>query len=182
MAEADTTAADKASTIEAAMVADGVRTTDRVQEDYWGVDVQDTFFFPDHTTFVTLQQLNEGGRLKYQKAIGRDVRLNRVSGDATLRMSGGEERYELLRLVIVGWNLQRQGKPVPFSSGSPGSTLEQWLNVAPTSIIDAIEKAARKLNPWLTSEMTVEAIDEQIEELRKLRDEKEREEEGNASS
>ena len=47
------------------------------------------------------------------------------------------------------------------------------------SVLKDIEKAIRKLNPWLTADVTVEDIDLQIKELEELREEKLREAEGN---
>lgn len=159
----------------------------RVQANYWGVDETKNVFFPDGVTFVTIKTLAEGDRRKYLNATSKDMKLDRQSGEASIKMGLGDERYELLKASIVGWNLVRpkgtgdhEMQPVTFSKGTPGSELEKWLDVAPPSITETIEKEIRLLNSWLQADLTVEDIDKQIAELMEIRAKKVEDNEGNA--
>jgi hypothetical protein len=182
--EADTLdkdAAAKGIAVEKAMEADGVAAFDNVQADYFGFEETHTVYLPDGKSWISHQTLNEGQRRKYLNAVNRDVRVSKATGDAILSMKSGEENHALLVAAITGWNLTRGGQPVPFSSGSPGANLEQFLDKADPRIIDLILKDIRRKNSWLLAEMTVEEIDKEIEALNEMRETKVKEEAGNAS-
>ena len=106
-----------------------------------------------------------------------------------MKMATGDERHELLRAAIVGWNLVDQnGDPVPFSKGTEQNgrvtrqgALEKFLAEAPPKVIDMIHKDIQKHNPWLMGEMTAADIKEQIADLQEMLEIKEREEEGKVS-
>lgn len=157
-------------------------TATRQQAVYFGFSETHTVMFPDGVSYVEHTTLNEGARRAYLNNLNRDVRFQRATGDAIMKMSSGDERYELLRAAVVGWNLLGpEGKPMVFSKGSPGAALEQFLDKADPKIIDLIEKDVRKHNPWLLNDVTVEEIDKQIAELTDLRKTKVAEEAGKAS-
>jgi hypothetical protein len=150
-----------------------------VQVDYFGFSSSDRFFLPDGVSYVDLKVLNEGERRRYQNESNREIKLGRGGGgDASLKMRPGDDKHTLLTLSIVGWNLMRNGAPVPFTK----QLVDQFLSAADPSLIDKIEKRIRQLNPWLLSEMTVEQIDEEIKSLEEMREVRLREEEGNAAS
>lgn len=180
---AEQQAADEArnQAIEQEMVAQGVNPSTPVQADYFGFEETHTYYFPDGVTFVQHKTMTEGDRRQYLDKVNREVRLLKTSGDAIMKMQAGQERTVLLTAAIVGWNLIRQGQPVPFSKGSPGANLEQFLDKADPRVIDGIEKDIRKVNPWLMADLSVEDIDKQIEELHEMRDLKLKESEGNGS-
>jgi hypothetical protein len=146
----------------------------RVQEDYFAFDIYGRTMFPDGVSYVEHQVMNEGARRKYLNAVNRDVRLEKKTQDAILNMRPGEERTELLKACIVGWNLTRNGQPVPFNM----QNLNDFLMRANPSIINLIEKDIRLANPWLLNEMTLEDIDKEIADLQDLRAKKVEEESG----
>lgn len=148
------------------------------QQDYFGFAQNERHMLPDGRSWVDLAVLNEGQRRRYQNGTSRELKLKRNSGDAMLKMATGDDKYELLKVAIVGWNLQRNGSPVAFNP----QTLEQFLSGANPKIIDDIEKRVRKMNPWLLSEMTVEQIDEEIASLQEMRAVRAEEEAGKATS
>lgn len=168
----------KASSIESGMAEAGRATSTPVQAEYFGTDETYKIMFPDGITFIEAKRLNEGDRRQYQAAIQKDVRVQKATGDAFMRMSSGEERAALIECAAVGWNLVKAGKQVGFSKGSPGSSLAQWLTVAPPEIVDLVEKEIRLHEPWTMGELTVADIDKQIAELGELREAKVKEEEG----
>lgn len=163
--------------IEANMKAAGVPTEVAVQQDYFAFEVTHREFLPDGISYVDHQELNEGARTKYLNGTNRDVRLQKSSGDAIIRMAPGDERKALLKAALVGWNLISGGRPVPFNGGN----LDKWLTVANPKHIDIVEKAVRKANPWLLNEVSVEDIDKEIATLQELRETKVREEAGKAT-
>lgn len=149
-----------------------------VQADYFGFSEVHRVLLPDGVSFVEHQELNEGARRKYLNKTNRDVRLNRASGDATISMAPGDERRALLEAALTGWNLVRDGKPIPFTTQALG----QFLETANPRVVDLIEKDIRLKNPWLLAEMTVEDIDKEITALQEMRETKIKEEEGKAVS
>ena len=164
------------------MESTGANTNEHVQVDYFGFDETFKVYLPDGVSYIEHSVLNEGSRRKYMNSVNREVRLQK-SGDAFMKMAGGDERHALLEAAIVGWNLtrydQRSGeyKNVRFNK----QELQAFLDVAPPSVVDVIEKDIRDKNPWLTGDVTIEDIDEQMAELKELREKKVQEAEGNAS-
>lgn len=167
-----------------AMRADGVPTEEALQDDYFGFEETHRVLLPDGRSWIDHQTLNEGGRKKYLNQQNREVKVQKVTGDAILKMATGDERHSLLMSAIVGWNLMRRNpktgdmEAVAFNE----KNLRDFLEKAPPRIIDLIEKDIRKHNPWLSADVTVEDIDKQIEELQELRAEKVKEAEGKEAS
>jgi len=157
-------------------------THEKVQEDYFAFDETHIVKLPDGISFIEHKTLTEGQRRQYLNSINRDVVIRKATGDASLKMAPGDERWALLKVAITGWNLQKGGKPLPFSKGSPGSNLEQFLEAAPPKIVDLIDKEVRKVNAWLIEDMSVEDIDKEIQTLTELRQAKLDAEAGNSSS
>lgn len=168
---------ERMAAVEAKMRAAGVATEVSPQADYFGFSETHRVMLPDGVSFVTHQTLNEGARRKYLNDVNREVKLQKTTGDAIMKIQSGSERFSLLKAAIVGWNLQRGGQDVPFNPRN----LEEFLTAANPRIVDLIEKDVRKANPWLMAEMTVEDIDKQIEELQEMRAVKLEEEEGKGS-
>lgn len=162
---------------EAAMREAGVADSTPVQDDYFAFDVREQVLFPDGVSFVEIKALDEGARRKYMNSVNREVRLQKQTGDAVMQLASGDERKAILESAMCGWNLKRNGAAVPFSDGN----VRDFLNKAAPAVVDLIEKAVRKQNPWIVGDVTVEDIDKQIEELNELRETKVREAEGNAT-
>lgn len=174
--ELDAAAAEQArgEQVEAAMRAAGVADSTPVQEDYFAFDMTERVHLPDGVSYVDIKVLNEGARRKYLNSVNREVKLQKATGDAVMQLATGDERKAILESSICGWNLMRGGQPVPFTDAAK----REFLDRANPKLIDIIEKEVRKINPWLTADVTVEDIDKQIEELQELRAQKLREEEG----
>jgi hypothetical protein len=177
----DTATVDPQDQVRAEMEAAGISPDSPVQADYFGFDETHTVYLPDGKSFIQHKTLTEGDRRNYLDKVNKEVRVEKVSGDMRIPMAQGAERHILLDAAIVGWNLVRDGQPVPFSKGSKGSTLAQFLESANPKIIDEIEKDIRKRNPWLLAELSVEEIDKQIADLEEMKAVKQKEEAGNAS-
>jgi hypothetical protein len=148
------------------------------QHDYWGTDVRTKFFFPDGVTFMEIKVMNEGARAKFQRENNQDMKINRRDDSASIRLDTAKERHALIKASVVGWNLTKNGQIVDFAP----SILQNWLEVADPKIVDDLEFACRKANPWLQQDMEVEDIDKEIDRLTELRADKVRENEGKVSS
>jgi hypothetical protein len=147
--------------------------------DYFACDETYKVMLPDNIQWLECKTLNEGDRKRYQSKVNRDLTIKKSTGDAQLRLSQGEERHELINAAVIGWNVMRGGKPVPFSSGSTGSTLTQFINAVPPAIVDHIFKQISEREPWLNGDISIEDIDEQMKQLQELRDTKVKEKAGN---
>lgn len=159
-----------------------------VQEDYFGFGAVERFTFPDGKSFIEFQIMNEGQRREFQKKTNRDITFNRKSDDARIKADPAEERWALITSSVTGWNLVRrnprngQVEPVPFSKGSGGATLEQFLAHANPKLVDDLEFAIRKANPWMQSEMSVEDIEKEQTRLEELKQQILERERGEGSS
>ena len=149
-----------------------------LQVDYFGFEDTGEFTFPDGISKIWFKAMNEGERSRFQRATNRDVQLERQTGNARVKTDPAGERFELIMASVTNWNLQRKNQqngrmePVPFSTGGPGSELGKWVLRANPKLVDALEEAIRKVNPWLVSDMSLEDIDREMDRLRELREEK----------
>ena len=168
---------DEKPTAEDRMREAGVSPDTPVQVDYFGFSETHTVYLPDGKSYLQHQTLNEGSRRKYLNEVNREVKLQKTTGDAIMKVQSGSERMSLLKAALTGWNLQRNGDPIAFNPRN----VEEFLTVANPKIIDIIEKDVRLKNPWLMAELTLEDIDQQIDELQEMRAKKMEEDEGKES-
>jgi hypothetical protein len=164
-----------------AMKDAGVSIDEYTQVDYFGFEIVHRVTLPDGKSYIDHQVLNEGARRSYMNQVNREVRLQK-GGDAYMKMATGDERHELLKQAIVGWNLMTKNKdgdlvPINFT----GANLGKFLEAAPPKVIDVIEKDVREKNPWLLGDITVEDIREQISDLEEMLEQKLKEAEGKES-
>jgi hypothetical protein len=151
---------------------------EQVWVDYFGFEEEHVFTFPDGQTKIWFRAMNEGDRANFQRQTNRDVSLERNTGNARIRTDPAGERKALILASCTNWNMHRKNpnngrfEPVPFSGGKAGSTLDQWLTQANPKLVDALEEAIRKANPWLVGDMSLEDIDREIERLQEMREEK----------
>jgi hypothetical protein len=146
-----------------------------VPADYFGFSSTKVYMLPDKVSWVELKVLNEGERRQYLNETNREVKFARGSQDAAIRLRPGDDKASLLKMAIVGWNLVRNGAPMPFNT----ATLQQFLTLTDPKLVDLIEKEVRLMNPWLLAEMTLEDFDREISQLQELRQKKLEEEQGN---
>jgi hypothetical protein len=151
--------------MEASMTARGESTVEPIEVDYFAFDETHVLILPDGKQKIFHKALTEGDRRKYLRASNRDVKLQRATGDAYLKMAPGEDRASLLKSAITGWELTKGGKPFLFTPKALDDMLEQF----PPKIIDLIHKDILRVNPWLLGEMTVEDIDREIATLQEQR-------------
>lgn len=89
------------------------------------------------------------------------------------------ERHALLGAAVTDWSIFRDGRPVPYSDRA----FSDWLKGTNPRLVEDLEKAVRKANPWLLQDMTVEDIEKEMENLQEMLDlAKEREKEKGVSA
>ena len=173
--------AERMARMQVDMAAAGLSVEETVQIDYFGFEETERVPLPDHRSYVDIKALNEGGRRAYLNAVNREVKISKGTGDAIMQMANGDERRILLRHAICGWNLVRTRngtlEPVPFKEG----LLSEFLEKANPMVIEVIDKAVRKQNPWLMIDVSLEDLEKQREELDDQIEKKRREEEGKES-
>lgn len=137
-------------------------------EDYWGTDDIRRHMLPDGKQYFEFRVMNEGDKAKFQKLTNQDLTIGR-DNTAKVRMDPAAERHTLIKTSVTNWNLYKavNGRPEPV--GFSKQLLEKWLDTAPPKIVEDLEYAIRKANPWLQADMTVEEIDKEIERLEELR-------------
>ena len=145
--------------------------------DYFGFQANERFTLPDGQQYIEFSIMNEGAKARFQKLTTRDLIVQR-GGDARMKMDPAQERHELIRSSVTGWNLYRGGQPIPYSERN----LKDFLELANPVLVEDLEKAIRKANPWLLAEMKVEDIDREIENLQEMRKVAEERERGEGSS
>lgn len=168
----------KNAAIEHSMREQGVPTEERRVVDYFAAAGTYEVMLPDGIQFVTVKEFREGDRRKYLSKVNRDIRIEKVSGDAKMRGPAGEEKVALIMAAVVEWHVYEGGAPLPFSQRA----LDRFMEMAPPAIIDHIDHEIRRHEPWLVGEPTLEEIDKEIADLQELREKVVEREQGKAAS
>jgi hypothetical protein len=153
--------------------------------DYFAFAETHRWFFPDGVQWIEFKVMTEGDKARFQRKTNRDIKINQRTQDATVQLDAAAERHELIKMSCVNWLVYARQTPdspmmpVAFSVSGSGINLEKWLSVTNPKLVEDLELAIRKANPWMQADMTVEAIDEEIERLNELRAEAEKRASGN---
>lgn len=138
-------------------------------ESYWGVSETHKHFLPDGKQFFVFKIMDEGAKSIFQKLTNQDVVIDR-SQQARVKTDPVAERHTLIKTSVTDWNLWAPDKDgVMAPSAFSKQLLEKWLQVAPPKVVEDLEFAIRKANPWMQAEMTVEEIDKEVDRLLDLR-------------
>ena len=159
-------------------------------EDYWSPETTTRWYLPDGKQYFEIMPMNEGKKSMFQKKTSRDIVLNRTNDDAKISVDPAGDRHQLIKESVVDWFLMQKtpgtgvnGVPAEFTPmpWAP-KNLDTWISKAPPHIVEKLEHAIRMVNPWLQADMTVEAIDEEIERLYELRKQRVAEQQGEGAS
>ena len=153
------------------MVGDDDIDTGAIYEDYWGVDETHRHFLPDGKQYFEYRIMDEGARSRFQKLTNNDLTVLR-DNTAKVKVDPVAERHTLIKESVIGWNLMQKAPDGSWSAApwdDNKRNLTQWLEKAPPKIVDDLEFAIRKANPWMQADMSVEEIDKEIERLYELR-------------
>lgn len=150
--------------------AAGVPTTRTIRRDYWSTTNELKHYLKGQEDipesdrqYVVFKPMNEGARARFQKLTNKGVVVDRMTNDIRMGMDPAGDRHSLLEVSITDWLLFRGDEQVPFRSHE----LTKFINQADPDIVDDIERAIRKANPWMESEISSDEIKEQIDELEK---------------
>ncbi len=149
----------------------------RAQADYFGYGETGRFIFPDGVTWIEFKSMNEGAKARYQRDTTRPILIEK-GGNASTRVDPAGQRHALIEASVTDWNLTRNGKAFAFSH----RFLKEFLESTDPKLVEDLELAIRKINPWLNDDMTVADIDVEIDRLRELRQEVQERELGEAGS
>ncbi|AOE44610.1 tail assembly chaperone [Gordonia phage Jumbo] len=146
----------------------GIPQTRHVFMDYWGKDVTEKFYFPgqeglpeEYKQYIEFKPMNEGARARFQKKTNRGVVIESRTQNARMSMDPASDRRALFEESVIDWRLARNGTLMNFSHHE----FMRWVETANPKIIDELETAIRKSNEWMISELSSEAIREEIENL-----------------
>lgn len=137
-----------------------------VYEDYWGTRGDTRHYLPDGKQFFVIKKMNEGDRARYQHEAGMQMTSMRKTGDTRIDIDQAKDREALICAAVIDWHLFKDNTGVPFNRG----TLREWIKVADPKILDKLLMDVRKFNPFLQEDLSVKEIDEQLNELRELRE------------
>ncbi len=131
------------------------------------------YTLPDGKQWIEFKILNEGEKSRYQRLTNRDIRINRKTEDASFRPDAAADRHALILTAVTNWHLATKD---PNSGRWSWMTfnqamLENWLKVTDPALVEKLEAAIRKANPWLNAEdATEEELEEAILELQQQLD------------
>lgn len=171
---------------ERAMVAAGqIVETKPEFEDYYSFSDRVKWYFPDGVHYIEFEPMTEGARRKYQTRTASVLTMNRASGDSKIGLNVARDREALLEVSVKDWYMHRRdgmGNWVEVRFDDKNYGFKAWTLIANPKFIESLERAIRKANPWMASEMSVEDIDTEIERLQELREEVRQAEMGKSDS
>lgn len=149
-------------------------------ENYFGFETTEKYFLPDGKQWIAFKPMNEGDRAKYEEKTQKDVTVNRRTDDAKIRLNAASDRHALILQSVCDWHMMQRTPSgewvkVAFSSGTGGS-FAQWLVRANPKIVNELHQAIQNANSWMISDLTAEAIREEIKSLQARLEEAERRE------
>lgn len=147
------------------MTESSVENSTPVIANYWGVKEERKHFLPDGTQHFVFKIMNEGDKVKFQKMTNQDLIVNR-DNSARIKMDPATERHQLIETCVTGWKLYMpDGAEAKFSS----AMLKNWLTEASPKLVEDLEFAIRKANPWMQADMSLEEVDKELDRLTDLK-------------
>lgn len=128
----------------------------------------DRWYFDRDKQWVEFKKLTEGDRVKYERLTNKDLTFNRASGDARIKVDQGGDRKQLIKIAATDWAIYSKNPTTGRweRQSFNQAMLDSWLDVTDPSLVEGLDEAIRKFNPWLTdADESVEDIEKAIEEL-----------------
>lgn len=144
-------------------------------EDYFsGFGRSEKYILPDGVQYIEFQLMNEGQKAKYQRETRSAINIDRKTDQASVMPDPSRERHALIEYSVCDWLLYSKSKQTgdKVSVMFNKANLKAFLANANPAIIEGLEEAIRKANPWMIDDISAEELDKQIEELTELRDRK----------
>lgn len=165
--------ANRIANTEAAMVANGAPLTEVENPfagygDFWGEPELLRSYLPDGKQYIEYRAMNEGERRKYQSDTAAKLTMHKASESSSVTYNPARDREALINQCVKDWFVIKNGAPVKFGDRVNG--FHAWILRADPAIVEKLERDIRKANTWMEADLSVEDIDEQIDELREKRD------------
>lgn len=166
------------------MRAAGVATEEPVFASFWGYAETFKVVLPGQDKipakwkqYIVCEKMNEGKRSLYQKKTNSKVTILKANQNAEMGVDPARDRRALIEGSVKDWYMLRadpSGKPfeVPYTDRA----FKDWYDQANPVDIEKLEREIRDHNPWMLAEMTIEAIDEELERLQAVREDVEKKE------
>lgn len=136
-------------------------------QNYWGNVTRHKHYLPDGVQYIEFEPMTEGARSKYQTATQTEMTMNQNTKSSTMKFNVARDRRALIDNSVKGWFMfGPQGQelgPNQFERGQ--YTFDKWLQQADPKIVEDLEKAIRKSNAWLQSDLDADEIQEEIARL-----------------
>jgi hypothetical protein len=140
--------------------------------DYFAEPEAKFYYLPDGVQYFEYRELREGGKAAYERATNNDIRVQRATGDARLRVDPVTARHTLVRLAVTDAFIQYldgagNAERLTFRVGPREKNEKFWELVFekfPAKFIDGLHSEVQKVNTWV-------AADDDVEGLKKQRDE-----------
>lgn len=155
------------------MVEAGVALETRRIVDYWSFQATEKWYLPGQDAlpeserqFILFKKMTEADKAEFQTKTNRDIRVQNTTKDIKLNMNPAHERAELLRISITGWYLfkpNHKGELVEI--GYSEKERAAFLRQADPKLVQDLEAAIRKANPWMRAEASPEEIRAEIAAL-----------------
>lgn len=161
------------------MAADGISPTQEIYIDVWGYHDIKRWYFPGQESvpeqnrlYLKVQKMTEGVRQKYQKATNAKVTILKQNSNAEMGVDPARDREQLILKSVTGWYMRRPGAGGGFHEVEyTDRAFREWFDGANPAHIEDLEKFIRDINPWMLDEVTLEAIDKEIDRLQEQREE-----------
>lgn len=162
---------DRPDAIEAnrAAQAAGHQLEETKYVDYFAEPETHRFFLPDGQQYFDYQELREGGKALYEKATNQDIRVQRSTGDARLKVDPATQRQTMIRLSVVDACIfhRENGRMVrmDFNKERPGRFWDMIFDKFPAKLLEELHREMEKVNTWVAADDDVKALKEQRELL-----------------
>lgn len=161
------------------MAADGISPTQEIYIDVWGYHDIKRWYFPGQESvpeqnrlYLKVQRMTEGVRQKYQKATNAKVTILKQNSNAEMGVDPARDREQLILKSVTGWYMRRPGVGGGFHEVEyTDRAFREWFDGANPAHIEDLERFIRDINPWMLDEVTLEAIDKEIDRLQEQREE-----------
>jgi uncharacterized coiled-coil protein SlyX len=111
--------------------------------------------------------MNEGEKAQFQRLTNRDIKVDRKTSIASFRPDPAQDRHALIMASVVDWSLVTRKPTGGWERLAFNRTmLGNWLQVTNPQLVEDLEDAIRKANPWLSlDEDTIEELERQLQEI-----------------
>ena len=155
------------------MVDSGVPIETHAIVDYWSFAGTEKWYLPGqdqvpaaNRQYITFKRMTESDKVEFQTKTNRDIRVQNTTRDIKLNMNPAVERKVLIDLSVTGWFLfKRNHKGEMVEIVFDQKQRAEFFRQADPKLVQELELAIRKANPWMKAEATPDEIRAEIANL-----------------